>query len=332
MSIKNILLSSILLCGSILPVQKKKIEDYFFCDVPALRALEEQKLEAFFKKSSVNKNNLSEQEAQEVEMQAQILLARLLSLLLNYADLLVKYDDNDENGLDIKVLKSFSVEFSNRVQQDPELTNLVKNLSGFGCKHLLLILDTLVSSPDFAKITSGNMSEAEFIAMFAEYISKNMDVVQIVMEYALWNNAYLKKQLDAKKSLTIDDLCYTVQQFGVIAKFPKKSQELWSDLILAVQKGMKDLPQDLYREMLKKTETSLRKPELEIGMKLLESIAKLRREILTTRGSDQNKLIGYGKLLDQVFAQAQKIQQQATSPKNQILKLIKTTEKLIFKN
>lgn len=322
MSIKRILLSSVFLFGSIMSVQELTIEDYFFCNVPKLRALEEQKFEKLLKGVSGKGIVISEQDQKQIIGQSEALLMRLMLVFSRCSDLVEELDQVYQM-LDAKQLKSLMVKFSARIRKDQELTNLIKNLVEVGCKHLPV---------DKAVFLCGNLSNAETMAALTEYVPKNMDVVQIVMEHAVWSNAYLKKQLDTKKALTIDDLCYSIEQLGVIAKAPKKSQEFWSDLVIAIQKGMKDLPQDLCRDMLKYVENSLRKPELEVSMKFLAPLVKLRSEIIATKGADQGKLIGYGKLIDQFVAQAHKAQKQSIVTKNQIIKSIAVLEKLIFKN
>ncbi len=322
MSIKKILLSSIFLFGSIAPVQDPQIADYFFCNVPKLRALEEQKLEALLKGFGSRDIVMSEQERQQIKGQSEALLMRLMLVFSRYSDLVEEFDQVNQM-LDAKQIKSLMVKFSARIRKDQELTNLIKNLVEVSCKHLPV---------DKAVFLCGNLSNAEIMAALAEYVPKNMDVVQICMEYIVWNNAYLKKQLDAKKVLTIDDLCYSIQQLSVIAKASKKSQEFWSDLVLAIQKGMKDLPQDLCRDMLKSVENSLRKPELEMGMKFFAPLVKLRSEIIATQYADQGKLIGYGKLLDQFIVQIHKAQKQTVVTKNQATKGVMILGNLIFKN
>lgn len=334
MSIKKILLSTVFLCGSMMPVQQPEIIDYFFCNAPKLRALEEQKFAALAKGLNTKSVALTEQEQQQIDMQTQALFLRLLLVYQKYAELFQGSGVEAELDPQAKAIcaKYLLSQYASEIQQDQELTTLVKNLAGFVCKILCLSIDKVVFSKHFEKIKSGTISQADIAELFANYFPKNMDVVQIGMEYIVWNHAYLKKQLDAKKALTIDDLCYSVQQFGVIAKLPKKTQELWNDLVLAVQKGMKDLPQDMCREMLKTVEDSLRKSELEMGIKLLTSLAKLRSEIVATRCADQGKLIGYGKLMDQFIAQIHKAQKQTVVTKNQTVKGIMIVEKLIFKN
>lgn len=334
MSIKKILLSTIFLCGSIVPVAEPEMIDYFFCNIPNLRALDQKKFDALVKGFTVKGVALTQQEQQQIDMQTQVLVLRLLQVYQKYAALFQGSGVEAELDLQAKAncAKFLLSQYASEIQQDQELTTLVKNLAEFVCKILCLSIDKVVYSKHFEKIKSGTISQADIMGLFANYFPKDIDVVQIGMDYIVWNHGYLKKQLDAKKSLTIDDLCYSAQQFGVIAKLPKKTQEIWNELFLALQKGLKDLPQDLSRELLKTTEDSLRKSELEIGIKLLASIAKLRSEIVATRCADQNKLIGYGKLMDQYIAQMHKAQKQAVVTKNQRIKSLMIVEKLIFKN
>lgn len=327
MSLKNIWLSTILAgCSSI--VGASPISDQYFCKLPALNSLEQKKLEAFlegwkgFSKSSSYDHDLEDNDV------AMSLIFRLMSKGQEYGDMLEWIDRDVDTDRAKKMLQTFC----QRVQQDRELTNLVKNFVGFCCKHLLLCVNCIKTSPYRAKIEAGDLSEKEMMELAKAYIPQNIDVVQTTIEYAILSHGYLKKHFDSKKSLTTDDLCQVLKELGVAYKLPKQGLDIWNDFIMAIQNGLKDLPQDVRNQIVKPIEDAIRKPELEIGMKLVTSMAKMRREIIATHGADQGKLIGYGKLIDQIIAQMHKASAQTAASKKQSTRNAgMILERLIFK-
>ena len=329
-SIKNVWLSSMLLCGSM--ISASHIIDQYFCNFPALNALEQKKLDAFITglahcQAPVSSSASGPDSSCCMYPDAvDTLIYRFMSKFGTYSDLLEAYEGRTIDGSadDIKEIKNTLRIFSERLRQDPDFTNLFKNLVGFSCKHLGLLIDKTVLSPNYDKIKCGYgcYSTEELIVDFAGYIPKNIDVVQIAIEYTIWSHGYLKKQLDAKKHLSTDDLCYVLKELSVAFKLPQQGSDLWNEFMVAIQQGLKDLPQDLRNEIMKPIQDTVRKPELEIGMKLVAAMAKMRREIIATKGADQGKLIGYGKLIDQVITQIHKAVKNNSRAENQSTKAI----------
>lgn len=335
MLIKNIWLSSVLSIAVV------TAPDLFFSSVPALNKLEEQKIEKLVNSLLSNQSPtkslpMSEQEAARYQM----LMMRLIGVAGKYGAILSEAQDAEallpnKQAATAKV-KSSLLKLSNQIQQEPELTNLVKNLIVVACKHIVLIAEMAVASPYYAKIESGNMTEAEILALFADYVPKDLDIAQVLIEHSVLSYGYLKAQILAKQNLTLEDLAYVMQQLGVIAKLPAKGQEAWNDIVIAIFKGMNDLPADIRGYFIAQVEQTVRKPELDLGFKLLAGMAKLRQEVIKTKGVDQNKLIAYSKMLDQVIVQVAKGSNQVVATRNQValpmsvLDSAMLVEKMIF--
>jgi len=332
MSMKNMLFAAVFFCGSALSPQGQDQffgQSKFFCSVKKLNELELEKAVQFVQGMQMQGNEsfiLTEQDAQNAMIEWQKLELRLekyLVLLEHIAEVSDGFIDVDA---DSKELKNAVQELLKRAQQDPEITNLVKNLVAFGCKYFTEIVETVAD-------LSVACDEEEIFNLFAEYLPKNIDVVQILMDQIVSCNQYEIKQLQSKKSLTIDDYCHCWRQFGVALKLPKKSLDGWNNLIIAIQKGVKDLPQDLRNEF-SAFHYMMRSSDFEQGTKLLSSVAKMRKEVVATKGADQAKLTAYAKLLDQYIAHEQKAYNKNMTSASQFFTLTKSVmiaERLIFK-
>lgn len=308
MSIKKMLFSGLLLGSTVFAAPD--LYEQFFPNVPKLQKVECEKIEKMcdWCNAQYGTGNQFDNNSSQAELdQFRTLFVRLMTKGTQYRDILCELESMDPMKDQVAAahqFKSLLQKISMRVQQDPELTNLVKNLVAFVAINFGYILDDAI--PFFSDLGNLRPNEQERLAFLIQYLPQGCDLVQLLIEHTVWSHGYLSKQLAKNKHLTIDDIGQTIVQFGVLVKLPKKSQAMLIDLVQAISKGVKDLPSDIRN--IKPIEDIIGKPEVEFGFRLLSSMAKMRRDIVATNAADQGKLIAYSKLMDQVIAQIIKAQ------------------------
>ena len=338
MSIKNLLLCSLLICNAVVADQKINDISNFISNVPKLNSIEQQKLMKYLQESNNNFEDLSKEEK---DAALNNIVLRSIALSEKYSNFIKSFEDISQNceNNDIKLfitkIKPLLKNFLNHIKEDKELTNLSKNLVDFACKQLIAFLDKISNNLNLCDyIKQGNCTSQEedlIIKLLNDYLPTHIDIVQISLDHSIYSYEYLAKQLASRGSLTIDDLSHVFIQYGIALKLPKASQIILNDFMIAFCAGVKDLPQNVSNDLLKPIEEIISKPELAPGFKLLSAMSKLRKNIVSSNGADKEKLMGYSKLIDQIIAQITKSQNTKSQNKNYRAHYIAILEKLIFK-
>lgn len=229
--------------------------------------------------------------------------------------------------------KKQAAQISKKMQQDKELSVLVNGLAE--------VFDTYFSDC----IDEKDCAHQHLLKGMAQYFPETVDLNQVHLDYTLWIYDYLEGRLYKKSALKIDDLSYVLKQFVYYIKdnIPysalfslKKSYEMWTGLVGALEKGMTSQPTDVQRYFLEKVETFIKDPELKTCFATIKSMNQARKEIIKNASKTKSKTVDacklkeYEKLLDTSIAQLSKVVGKHVGDKNPEIKFFTMTEKLLF--
>ncbi len=147
----------------------------------------------------LGKSKKSDKEiAQDVKI-----MSRINTLLHDYAQIFsCLYESFLEQGqeFDLQV-------FCTRVQQDPNLTNLVKNIVLVLCQESEFVKTFFET---YLGVQKGIYTNEQYLISLRSYLPKNIDVVQFFLEDFVWSFRYLYRTFELKRVITIDDICNVV--------------------------------------------------------------------------------------------------------------------------
>jgi len=235
-------------------------------------------------------------------------------------------ENSDKNS---KKNKKQSVQLLKKMQQDKELSLLVKNLAE--------VFDAYLS--ECVDVKDG--AYQNLLKVLAQYFPEKADFNQIYLDYIISSYEYLDARLHKKDMLKIDDISYVLEQFMYSIKQNisfsvlyslKKSYYMWTSLVSALEKGMKDQPKDVQKYFIKKVEKCMKDSDVKALIESIKSMNCARKEIVknASKSVDAVKLKEYEALLDVAIAQMSKVVATHVGKKNPEAKFYTMTEKLVF--
>ncbi len=296
--------------------------------VPKLYDLEKQKIEKVSKLFLSYHKEFDDSVDKIGQQFEQQLMPKFMMIFAKYSDLfedIIKYDQGSDYKAVLQTL-------SNRIKDDEELTDFAKNLVVFACKWGEIILEDIKKEANFAG--------QDVLIIGSDLIPQHIDSVQIVFDYVVSSYSYLEKQFKKNGSLTDDDMAHIVKHLGDFIKFPKKGHAAWNELISILHNGLKYAPQEVRVFVFSSMNEIMRRPDLKFICKLLQGTADLRREVVKTNGMNQEKLAGYGRMVDLFIAQLDRLAAQSITKAHQDSKqnvtkneqIVKMISKMLFKN
>lgn len=263
----------------------------------------------------------SKKSDKEVAQDAQI-MARINALVHDYAQI---FSDLYDSSLEQKQELDLQI-FCQRVQQDQNLTSLVKNITEVLCQEAELVR---LFFETYRDIQNGLYTNDQYLVSLRSYLPKNIDIVQFFLEDFVWSFRYLYRTFELKRVITIDDICAVVERTAFYFDLPEKSKKLWDDLMLAVKNGMKDANQEVRYYLISNAKEVVKDSDFYLVYKFLRSLAKFRREGLKTRGTEYEKLVDCSDLIDRIVSAMKNIER--INKLNSNLTTSQVLEKLIFK-
>lgn len=224
-------------------------------------------------------------------------------------------------------------QISKKMQQDKELTLLVKSLAEVFDSYF----DECVDAQDCA--------QQQLLKIMAQYFPETVDLNQVHLDYIVWSYEYLEKRLYKKEILKVDDISYVLKQFVYYMKqhIPfstllslKKSYEMWMSLVGALEKGLHDQPKDVSRYFLEKVERFIKNPEMKSCFDMIKSMSNVRQDVIKHASKNKNKSVDalkikeYEQLLDSTINQLSKVIGKHVGNKKTETKFFTMTEKLLF--
>lgn len=263
----------------------------------------------------------SKKSDKEIAQDTQI-MARINELLHDYAQIFSDlYDESleQEQAFDLQI-------FCARVQQDQNITSLVKNIVSVLCQESELVK---IFFETYRGVQNELYTHEHYLISLRSYLPKNIDIVQFFLEDFVWSFRYLYRTFELKRVITIDDICKVFERTAFYFDLPEKSKDLWQDLMLAVKNGMKDANRDVQYYLISNAKEVVKDSDFYLVYKFLRSLAKFRREGLKTRGTEYEKLVDCSDLIDRIVSAMKNIER--INKLNSNLTTSEVLERLIFK-
>lgn len=187
------------------------------------------------------------------------------------------------------------------IKKDPELTVLVKEIVGV-CADAGI---EFVSTVDYEKLIDEDMTDQELLQLIDQYMPQEKDLCDAIVNFIIWQQEYCKNKLLQNNELSIDDITYVMQKLSDFCKFPKKSDRFWNDLCVAINKGLKSLPQSVVAVFLKSSIKHVENVESLQTMSLLKSIMVMRKNLMQKSAAciSEKEYKAYQDLLNKYFEQ-----------------------------
>lgn len=222
------------------------------------------------------------------------------------------------------------------------MDKILKQVEKEKCRTLFSKNIAEVSNLYFVKHIKPGVSYQQLILdLMTEYFPEKMDLVQVTIDYASWSYEYLIGRLHKKKELTIDDICYVMEQLPYYMKTGlsltklyalKPSYDMWMAFVKAVQKGMKEQSKEVQLYFVKNVEDFIQDSELKKCFESFQSIDTSRGEIIkksAKKGVSDTMLKSYEKSVDKLLAHLKKLLAKHVDKKNKSAKLLDMVEKLL---
>jgi len=235
-----------------------------------------------------------EQTEQEIQDSRRV-HARIHSLLTDYSQLFAEIREQSsstQQEIDVQF-------FCQRVQDDPCLTKLVKDLMMVLCDEREFLVSFLTT---YHKVEKGYCTSDEYQVALQSYLPKNIDVVQFSFEHFVWGFRYLYRTFEDKRVLTMHDIHFVLQRTSSYFDLPKKSQDLWERLMFVVKNDMKEVAREVHYYVLCNAKEVVKDPNFYLVYKILRSLAKFRREGLKTRGTEYEHLVDCSGMIHKMIA------------------------------
>ncbi len=187
------------------------------------------------------------------------------------------------------------------IEKDPEWTVIVKEI-------VCVCADAgieFVSTVNYEKLVDGSVTDQELLKLINQYMPKEKNLMQAIANFIIWQQEYCKNKLLQNNELSIDDITYVMQQLSDFCWFPNKSDRFWNDLCVAINKGLKSLPQSVVAVFLKRSIKHVENVESSQTMPLLKSIMAMRKALIQKSAAciSEKEYSDYADLLNKFFVQ-----------------------------
>jgi|GEM_PF-1473409 len=237
-------------------------------------------------------------------------------------------------------------------QYNFELSYFSRDIIKILVKNLILMTDISLKSPYYDRFQSADITFEEMAIMWNEYaIPKDVDIVQACMEYIVWAHGYLYKWLQLKKAfvkiipcqnsemmqnLSIDTSCYVIKQLGFYLKLPHRSQKMLDELVGALGKGWKTLPQDMKRQLIVDGELRICDPLTSDIVQFIASTAQKRKNMTQSNTTSSVDLDDdeddefWDDFIEMLLSKMTVISEKHQQPKKESISQYAILEKMLF--